>query len=92
MYSDTIQMRSMWNEAKMLTFHYNILLNCCILCILHGAASQMESVFKDAQAMCASQLLFHEQWECCVGISSVCTLVLPRSIGISEILNSNLHY
>lgn len=60
-------MHSMWNEAKMLTYHYNILLNCCILCILYGAAAQTQSVFKDAQAMCAFQLLLHEGWECNVG-------------------------
>lgn len=50
----------------MLTFHPGILLNCCTLCILHGAARQTESVFKVAQAMCWSQLLFGEQRECCL--------------------------
>lgn len=70
MYPDTIQMLSMWNEVKMLPFHQNILLNCCILYILYGAASQAESLFKDAQAMCASQLLFHEQSGGYVGITS----------------------
>lgn len=58
---DTIQMCSMWNEARILTFHHNILPNCCALCILYGGDLQTESVVKDAQAMCASQLLFHEQ-------------------------------
>lgn len=66
-------MRGMWNEEKMLTFHYNILLNCCTLCILYGAAQQTESVFKVAQAMCSSQLLFREHRECHVGVRSVCT-------------------
>lgn len=37
---DTAQMCGMWNEAKMLAFHYNM--NCCILCILYGAASVLK--------------------------------------------------
>ena len=79
-------MRSMWNEAKMLTLHYNILLNCCVLCILYGAASQTESIFKVAQAMCASQLLFHERQACYVGIiSSVCILAFSKSTRNSNI-------
>lgn len=32
---DSIQMRSMWNEVRMLTFLRSILLNCCTLCILY---------------------------------------------------------
>lgn len=72
---DTIQMCSMWNEARILTFHHNILPNCCALCILYGGDLQTESVVKDAQAMCASQLLFHEQrggglWECFLQVRS----------------------
>lgn len=56
---DSIQMRSMWNEARMLASLRSILLNCCILCILYGGAAS-ETVFKDAQAMCAR--LFHDVW------------------------------
>lgn len=63
-------MCGMWNEARMLAFHRNILLSCCTLCILYGAASQTESVFKVAEAMCASQLLFHEHH---AGGRGVCT-------------------
>lgn len=84
MQPDTMQMRSMWNEAKMLTLHCNILLNCCVLCILYGAASQTESVFKVARAMCASQLLFQERRACYVRISSVCSLAFSKSTGNSK--------
>lgn len=72
---DTAQMCGMWNEAKMFAFHYNM--NCCILCILYGAASKTESVLKVAKTYVHLSGCFMSKgsivWEL-----AVCVLSLPH--------------